>query len=72
MAISLAKDHVDAEVELLHLMSIPIDWIKLVENEQESPYPDITKKVKQAHIKLDKCIKQIENEDVKAKQANSV
>ena len=46
----LAKK-IKAELHFVHLMSIPIDWVHLEQN-QEKLYPDVTKRVREANHRL--------------------
>lgn len=66
LATSLAKT-MEAEVHFVHLMDIPIDWIKLIEADQKKMYPDITSKVKAANSKLDALVQRVEKAGLKAK-----
>ena len=67
MAIILAEKS-NAEIHFVHLMDIPIDWIKLVEPDQKKMYPDITSKVKLANQKLDLLIERVEKAGLVAKK----
>jgi nucleotide-binding universal stress UspA family protein len=67
MAIVIGKRS-SAEIHFVHLMSMPFDWIKLIEPNQKKMYPDVTVKVKDANIKLDALVERAEKEGLKAKK----
>ncbi len=46
----------NGEVDYIHIMDIPHDWIMLQERDQDVMYPDVTKKVKVAHQELDERV----------------
>ncbi len=50
----------DSEIDFLHLMDVPHDWINLLENNQNTMYPDVTQKVKEANLKLDSYVSETE------------
>ena len=58
----------NAEIDYLHLMDVPHDWIKLLERDQDQMYPDITQKVKKSNFKLDEYVKLTEKEGLTSKK----
>jgi nucleotide-binding universal stress UspA family protein len=67
MAIDIGKKS-NAEIHFVHLMSIPVDWIKLVEPSQKKMYPDITAKVKKVNVSLDTLAEKAEKAGLKTKK----
>lgn len=57
-----------SELHLVHLMDVPVDWLKLVDKDQKQLYPDITKKVNQANNSLNRMMAQAEKSGLKVRK----
>lgn len=57
-----------AELHFVHLMDVPIDWLKLIEKDQKQLYPDVTKKVNEANNQLDLLMVSAEKKGLEAKK----
>lgn len=64
-AIAIAQK-TNAEIHFLHLMSVPVDWLKL--EEKEKMYPDVTRRVNKANIRLNSLVELAEKSEVNAKK----
>jgi len=53
-----------AEIHFVHLMTIPIDWVQI--NDQEKLYPEVTKKVNQARSTLSDWVDKADKAGIKA------
>jgi len=65
-AISLAQKG-NAEIHFLHVLSTPVDWLKL-NRSQEKNYPDTIKEIGIAKDNLNKLIKKAKDAGVEAKE----
>jgi len=63
-AIDLAK-LTKAEVVLMHMMSIPVSWIDIPEQQRSNKYPEVTQKVEEANERLNEFVTIAEREGVK-------
>lgn len=57
-----------AKIDFIHLMSTPVDWVKL-SIEKESNYPETGAKIGHAKNELNQWIKNADNEDIEASQS---
>ena len=65
-AATLMAKKLQADVHLLHIMDVPVDWMALGNQNQQNLYPDITAKVKAVNVKLAELVKQLEDNGVTA------
>ncbi len=64
VAIEIAKK-AQAQIHFLHIINIPIDWVRL-NKQQEKSYPEIKKKISLAKNELAELVKTTEQEGLKA------
>ena len=64
LAIEIAKSK-NSEIHFLHVVSVPIDWVKLVD-ERARLYADVNKKVSSVHQHLDGLLAQADKYGIKA------
>ncbi|NLP58977.1 universal stress protein [Lutibacter sp. B1] len=65
LGIRMAKLY-NAEIHFLHLITTPIDWVKL-DKLKEKHYPEIVKQIGTAKAKLRELEKRVENENLKCR-----